>query len=737
MDGQEDGQVAAAYRTDGGVAVTRTVEAIEGASAIDGIARALDTRRGVLLTSGFEYPGRYSRWDLGFVDPLLALSGRGRQLTITACNARGRVALSACHDALRGHPHVAQLDVAGDALTAQACPPPTRMTEEERTRQPSLLSLLRALREFFASPEDRHLGFYGAFGYDLVFTLDAALTMDKAREPDQRDLVLYLPEALVVVDHQSGRAERVRYTLSHGGRSTAEADGGGEQRPYVGREHLERTRDEIDRTRDEIDRTRDHAPGDYAEVVRRARGRFARGELFEVTPSQVFRRPCPLTPSQVMARLRRDNPAPYGFLINLGGGEYLVGASPEMYVRVDGRRVETCPIAGTVPRGEDALGDAAQIKRLLASDKEESELTMCTDVDRNDKARVCEPGSVHVIGRRQIELYSRLIHTVDHVEGQLREGYDGLDAFMTHLWAVTVTGAPKLAAMQFIEQQERSPRRFYGGAVGAIGFDGRVNTGLTLRTMRIADGVAEVRAGATLLFDSDPDDEEAESELKASALLGALSPEPRACAREVRPRPGDGKRVLLVDHEDSFVHTLADYLRQTGARVETLRHGFEPAELERLRPDLVVLSPGPGRPQDFHIDALLQALRARSLPTFGVCLGLQAIAEHFGGTLGQLDYPMHGKPSAIRALAGAAFADLGEQLTVGRYHSLYARREDLPSELTVTAETIDDGLVMAVEHRELPISAVQFHPESIMSAQGKVGLRMLENVMASLLEGLA
>jgi anthranilate synthase len=188
-----------------------------------------------------------------------------------------------------------------------------------------------------------------------------------------------------------------------------------------------------------------------------------------------------------------------------GSNEYLIGASPEMFVRVEntpkGMRVETCPISGTIERGSDPLEDAQQIKKLLFSAKEESELTMCTDVDRNDKSRICEPGSVKVLGRRQIEMYSRLIHTVDHVEGYLRKGFDALDAFLCHTWAVTVTGAPKTWAIRFIEKMEQSPRYWYGGAVGMIGFDGTLNTGLTLRTIRVNNGIAEVRAGATLLHD--------------------------------------------------------------------------------------------------------------------------------------------------------------------------------------------------------------------------------------------
>ncbi len=268
-----------------------------------------------------------------------------------------------------------------------------------------------------------------------------------------------------------------------------------------------------------------------------ARDKFARGDLFEVVPSHTFHAPCP-EPAAFYERLRARNPAPYEFFLNLGGGEYLVGASPEMYVRVTGDRVETCPIAGTIARGADPLGDAEAIRTLLSSPKEESELTMCTDVDRNDKSRICEPASIKVIGRRQIEIYSRLIHTVDHIEGTLRPGFDALDAFLTHMWAVTVTGAPKNWAMQFIEEHESAPRRWYGGAVGMIGFDGNMNTGLTLRTAHITGGVAAVRTGATLLFDSDPAEEERETVLKAGRCWRRW-PRPRARRRRRWP----GRRV--------------------------------------------------------------------------------------------------------------------------------------------------------------------------------------------------
>jgi anthranilate synthase len=283
---------------------------------------------------------------------------------------------------------------------------------------------------------------------------------------------------------------------------------------------------------------------------------------------------------------------------------------------------------------------------------------MCTDVDRNDKSRICEPGSVKVIGRRQIEMYSRLIHTVDHVEGYLRPEFDALDAFLCHTWAVTVTGAPKTWAIRFVEENERSPRCWYGGAVGLVGFDGSMNTGLTLRTVRMKNGVAEVRAGATLLYDSDAEAEELETELKASAMLEAIDKITHNAVADdavtIKSKgQGEGKSIILVDHEDSFVHTLGNYLRQTGAEVTTLRSGPSALRMiqslvdEGKKPDMVVLSPGPGNPTDFELSKTISLLEKNEIPGFGVCLGLQGMVEHFGGELGVLSYPMHGKPSPV------------------------------------------------------------------------------------------
>ena len=705
------------YLTAGGVTITRTALPDTRDDAIPLLATALDERLGVLLTSSFEYPGRYTRWDIGFCDPALSFTGRRRGFEIRACNERGAVLLPTVAAALEGCDALATLEAAECAVTGTVRVSTEWFPEELRSKQPTLFSVLRSLIELFHSSEDDYLGFYGAFGYELAFQFDP-IRLAIPRDRNERNLVLFLPDDLLVVDHRRETATRYRYEFETTGRCTAGLARTGSRTPYV--------------AADAVGQACDHAPGEYAGTVREAIEAFRRGDLFEVVPGQTFFEPCAAPPSKLYRRLKERNPAPYGALMHLGEQEYLVAASPEMYVRVEDRRIETCPISGTIARGANAISDARQIRALLNSEKEESELTMCTDVDRNDKSRVCEAGSVQVIGRRQIEMYSRLIHTVDHVEGRLREGYDALDGFLAHTWAVTVTGAPKQHAIQFIEDHERSPRRWYGGAMGFIGFNGNMNTGLTLRTVRIKDGSAEVRAGATLLFGSDPEEEEAETRLKASALLDAIR---RGDSAPASPRieasgdrPGAGRRVMMIDHEDSFVHTLAGYFRGTGAEVITYRAGFPRHRIAEERPDLVLLSPGPGRPEDFGVGETIGAALAAGIALFGVCLGLQGIVEYHGGRLSVLPAPMHGKPSMINVRGGRLFAGLPERFEGGRYHSLYAERDMFPDALRITAES-DEGIVMAVEHPELPIAAVQFHPESILTLEDDAGFTVVMNVM--------
>lgn len=701
------------YTTPHGVTVTRTRSRLPFHKGLDHLLSELDRHRGIYLSSGYEYPERYSRWDIASIHPPLEILGAGREIEFRPLNLRGQMLAEMFHHLLRGHPHWETLELAQGALRGRLRPLPDLFPEEERSKQPSFFSILRALVGEFRHPRDSRLALVGAFGYDLLFQFDP-IRLRLPRPAEQKDLRLFLCDDICFMDRKKEVIERYQYDFDFEGLSTL---------------GLARITEPVQAppAAAPAEIVSDHSPEEYMAKVERVREGMKRGDYYEVVLRQTFSAGFEGSVSDLFRRIQRGSPSPYEFLLQFGD-EQLAGASPEMFVRVEGRRVETCPISGTVRRTGDPLRDHDLIRDLLNSPKEESELTMCTDVDRNDKSRVCKPGSVRVIGRRLIERYAGLFHTVDHVEGELDVGYDSLDAFLSHMWAVTVIGAPKKAAAQAIEDLEKDARGWYGGAVGMLSLNGDINTGILIRTVHLRGGLARYGAGATILYDSDPAAEERETRLKATGFFRSLEPQPPRRRRPRLSQPGRGLRVLLVDNEDCFIQTLANYVRQTGAEVTTYRAGFPMELLDSLRPDMVLISPGPGRPADFGVPGVVRACAARGIPVFGVCLGLQGVVEAFGGELGVLPYPMHGKPSRVRHDGRGVFTGLPQDVKVGRYHSLCAVREALPAELEISAES-DDGVIMGVRHRTLPVEAVQFHPESLLSQDGDHGLRMIENVV--------
>lgn len=703
------------YLTPNGITVTRTSSKVAFARGLKRILRQLDTRRGAYFSSGYEYPERYSRWDVATVAPPLDIVGHERSLRIRALNERGKVLVKLLWPVLAQNPQWEAHFETADAIALALRPLAERFPEEERSKQPSQFSLLRLLIEEFRTSEDSRLMLLGAFGYDLLLQFDP-ITLRLPRE-NAKTLHLFLCDEIYFMDRKKEVIERFQYDFSAEQGTT---------------EGLERTAERLSNPpRSTISRSTivsDHAPEEYMRKVETVREGMRQGNYYEVVLRQTFSAPFTGSPSELFERIQQSSPSPYEFILQMGD-EQLVGASPEMFVRVERDQVETCPIAGTARRSGDPLRDAESIRELLNSAKEESELTMCSDVDRNDKSRVCIPGSVKVIGRRLIESYAGLFHTVDHVKGTLMGGFDSLDAFLTHMWAVTIIGAPKKAAAQAIEDLEKNARGWYGGAVGMLGLNGDINTGITIRTVHLKNGMAEYAAGATLLYDSDPRSEDEECRLKATNFYRALY---RATAsisdRHEARRVGEGVRLLLVDNDDCFIHTLANYARQTGATVLTYRSKGALEMIDSLQPDIVLISPGPARPADFGIPGLVQQLARRGVPTFGVCLGLQGIVEAFGGALDVLEYPMHGKGSLVNHSGQGVMHNLPSPFRVGRYHSLYARREAFPACLEITAES-DDGIIMGVRHRELPIEAVQFHPESILTLERDCGLLLMENMI--------
>jgi anthranilate synthase len=702
------------YTTRSGIVVSRTLTRASFASGLKRLLRKLDRHRGIYLSSGYEYPERYSRWDIASLCPPLEIVSRGRDVEFRPLNRRGRIINSLLAPVLEPHAHWDEFRFEDGAIRGRLKPLPALFPEEERSKQPSAFSILRSLMDEFGTEQDSRLALVGAFGYDLLFQFDPIEF--KLPRDGQKALHLYLCDDIWFMDRKKEQVERYRYDFARAGVTTSGLPRDGEPVPKpqraAGGEEI----------------TSDHTPEEYMAKVEAVREGMRQGEYYEVVLRQTFSAPFGESPSELFERIQIASPSPYEFFLQLGD-EQLIGASPEMFVRVEGRRVETCPIAGTARRTGDPLRDSESIRELLNSTKEESELTMCTDVDRNDKSRVCVPGSVKVIGRRLIERYAGVFHTVDHVEGTLAPGFDSLDAFLTHMWAVTIIGAPKKAAAQAIEDLEKNARGWYGGAVGMISLNGDINTGILIRTVHLKDGVARYGAGATLLYDSIPESEEQETRMKATGFFRALrAPRDTPAEAPKRNAIGAGVKLMLVDNADCFIHTLANYARQTGAEVVTYRAGFPLDLIKQVGPNLILISPGPGRPSDFGVPELVRHAARLGIPVFGVCLGLQGVVEAFGGELGVLDYPMHGKPSVAAHRDAGIFEGLPPRFKVGRYHSLFARRDKLPACLETTAET-DDGVIMGVRHRELPIEAVQFHPESILSLEGNCGLKLIENVI--------
>jgi anthranilate synthase len=702
------------YSTKSGIAVTRVASRIAYKKGLGSLLKDLDSQRGVYLSSGYEFPGRYSRWDFVSVRPPLEMIATDRDVEFHPLNVRGEMLNRMLAPVLEKHPHWESFGRDGASLRGRLLPLPKLFSEEERSKQPSAFSILRALIDEFRHPEDSRLALIGAFGYDLLFQFEPI--EKKLPRAGHKDLHLFFCDDIYSMDRKTERIERFQWDFEYEGVSTLALSRDSEPAPAPAK---------VDAASGIVS---DHTPEQYMANVEAVRAGMARGDYYEVVLRQTFHTPYSGKPSDLFLRMQEASPSPYEFLIQFGD-EQLIGASPEMFVRIEGHRVETCPISGTARRTGDPLRDAQNIRELLDSAKEESELTMCTDVDRNDKSRVCEPGSVKVLERRLIEKYAGLFHTVDHVEGFLQDGFDSLDAFLSHMWAVTVIGAPKKAAAQAIENLEKDARGWYGGAIGMLKLNGDINTGILIRTTYLRDGVARYPAGATLLYDSVPAMEEAETRLKATGFFRILDAAKKPARVEVlSERPGAGLKLLLVDNDDCFIHTLANYARQTGAEVVTYRAGFPLEMISRIAPHLILISPGPGRPADFGVPALVKQAVRQAVPVFGVCLGLQGVVEAFGGTLGVLGYPVHGKASWIKHNGKGVFEGLPERFQVGRYHSLFANRETLPACLEVTAES-EDGIIMAVRHKELPVEAVQFHPESILTAEQNCGLRLMENLV--------
>ncbi|HZG55781.1 anthranilate synthase component I family protein [Paenibacillus sp.] len=267
---------------------------------------------------------------------------------------------------------------------------------------------------------------------------------------------------------------------------------------------------------------------EFMRAVERVRDYIAAGDVFQVNISVRQSRPLRASPEQVYEALRRLNPSPYMAFLRLPGGARIASASPELLVRLEGRRLSTRPIAGTRPRGRDEGEDGALREELLLSEKERAEHIMLVDLERNDLGKISTFGTVRVKELMAVEHYSHVMHIVSEVEGELASGRDAFDCIAAVFPGGTITGAPKIRTMEIIEELEPTRRGAYTGAIGWIDYAGNMELNITIRTLVYADGTAYVQSGAGIVIDSDPEKEFVESLNKAKALWKAAELAERA-----------------------------------------------------------------------------------------------------------------------------------------------------------------------------------------------------------------
>ncbi|MEW6727147.1 MAG: anthranilate synthase component I [Bacillota bacterium] len=388
------------------------------------------------------------------------------------------------------------------------------------------LDVLRGLMaRYNTAPFPRPLRFHGgAVGY-LAYDFARCLERLPSVNPDDLGLpdgFFLFPRTVLVFDH-------LRHTLT--AIHNAPAEGDLAQTYAAGRMDIAAVRELLARPAKvsspeawERPAAAPQSGGDrarFASMVRRTREYILAGDILQAVLSRRLAAPLQEAPLQVYRRLRSLNPSPYMFYLD-AHDHVVLGASPEMLVRVEDGRVFTRPIAGTRPRGRDAAEDAALAAELLADPKERAEHVMLVDLGRNDLARVCLPGSVRVNQLMEVEYYSHVMHITSEVEGALAPGFDALDALAAAFPAGTVSGAPKIRAMEIIEELEPSRRGVYAGAVGYLSLSGNLDTCIAIRTVVIKDGTAYVQAGAGIVADSDPDREFQEVSHKAAALVQAI-----------------------------------------------------------------------------------------------------------------------------------------------------------------------------------------------------------------------
>jgi anthranilate synthase component 1 len=365
-------------------------------------------------------------------------------------------------------------------------------------------------------------GAVGAIAWDWVRFVEK-IPDTNPDELDFPDAWFVLPETVVVYDNVKHRALVIRDVLLREGDVPEDRYAAAVEAidAIVRKIREPRPQERFGPAAVPMDVTKSETRDSYCEMVQAAKRYIEAGDIFQVVLSQRFRVPLQADPFLMYRQLRKINPSPYLFFLRCDG-PILIGSSPEILVRLEDSRVHVRPIAGTRPRGGDSERDLELERELRADPKELAEHLMLVDLGRNDVGRVAVTGSVEVAEFAVVERYSHVMHLVSNVEGELREGTDWLDLLRATFPAGTLSGAPKVRAMEIIDELEHLRRGPYGGCVGYIGYSGNMDMAIAIRTMLVQDGNIYLQAGGGVVADSKPEAEYQESENKARALIQAI-----------------------------------------------------------------------------------------------------------------------------------------------------------------------------------------------------------------------
>ncbi|MEK9166736.1 MAG: anthranilate synthase component I family protein [Patescibacteria group bacterium] len=433
------------------------------------------------LKGGFIY--EFAGKSIIGLDPVLRITGKNQKFLLEILHSRGKkfkemIEVNFCEEILKSN---------------------SEFEEADRYRQKNISFVLRRILEIFKQDQKVLFGLYGAFSYDFVRQfecLDNILPENEVNDfdfflydtfVDGNELVLYRESKEEIIESLKGIQEFLNF---------------------------ESGSFEIKNPKFALSREK------YEELVYVAKDYCKRGEIVEVVFSNLLEADFVGDPYALYQAYREASPSPYMFYFDFAD-QQLVGSSPEMMLKVEGRRVQMRPISGTAKRGSDLIEDHENMLKLLCDPKERAELDMLIDLGRNDLSKVCKPG-IKISDYRFVEKYSKVMHTIAHLEGELADGFTALDALFASLNAGTLTGAPKVAAMNLIEKYETERRGYYGGTIGYLTFSGEMDTAILIRTAHIKNGHLKFRVGATLLNQSNPVAEYEETMNKAAAFISIL-----------------------------------------------------------------------------------------------------------------------------------------------------------------------------------------------------------------------